>query len=171
MPMPDTAYTPSVIINPYPRNGATDVSYIEFISPYHVLGQSMDALARRGDGDPGWITMIDFEAVVTVGQEKVRIVVPRGMLTDLTSRPRPFRDLIDLVGAHAPASTLHDFLYVVWQDFNRKATENDRLYADNVFLVALKKLRVPQAQLLYDAVRRFGKTAYRERNPVRYVKI
>jgi hypothetical protein len=78
----------------------------------------------------------------------VRVVVPTGTVTDLSSIPRFFRLFIVKNGRHRPAAIVHDFLCGLRLDFSR-------VTADKIFLEAMKLLKVPRLRrrLMYWAVR------------------
>ena len=76
----------------------------------------MSCSERLGeDGD--YILQHPFEADYEIdGDEWRRLTVPRGLITDLTSVPRPLRVFVGRVGPWLEAAIIHDYLYVAWQD-------------------------------------------------------
>ncbi len=76
-----------------------------------------------------------------------RIIVPRGFITDCASIPRVFWSVLPPFGRYAPASWVHDYLYV--------SQERSRSEADYIFREAMKVLGVPwyKRNAMYCAVR------------------
>ena len=82
------------------------------------------------------------------GGQAVRVIVPKGFVTDLASIPRIFRFLIVKNGRHRAAAIVHDYLCRLKLDFSR-------VLADKIFREAMKVLGVPRFRrwAMYVAVR------------------
>lgn len=102
-----------------------------------------------------WILLKD--AVWEIGNTGVTITVPAGFMTDLASSPRiawPFG--LSPTETYTGAAIIHDYLY--WTGIC------SRPQSDNLFLIAMKESKVPQAQMLaaYKAVDLLGQSAWQE---------
>lgn len=88
------------------------------------------------------------------GQKYESVVVPQGFVTDLTSIPRVFWQILKPEGRHAYAAVVHDYLY--WTQ------TRSREEADMIFKLALEDSKVPTEMIttLYFAVRSFGQSAW-----------
>lgn len=82
------------------------------------------------------------------------IVVPAGFVTDYASIPRFFWRILPPDGPYLEAAVVHDYLY---------STDCDRLLADAVFRVLMKRLGIPwwKRVVMFYAVRIFGGLARR----------
>jgi hypothetical protein len=103
-----------------------------------------------------------------------QVTVPKGMLTDLASVPRPAWSFINWVGPHLEVSIVHDFLYIAWQDVpGHSARKEDRKFADELMLLGMKKANMSwiKRNAIYSAVRIGGNGAYNGANSLRYVEI
>ena len=70
------------------------------------------------------------------------------------------------VGPHLEASIIHDYLYIAWQVKNVDATEERRRFADDLMLAAMKAAGMGcKADIIYRAIRLFGKPVFEGRNP------
>ena len=159
--------------NPYPDawTGITFFSYRSALSLIRPLNTVQTRLGEDGD----YIVQRDFLVDYAVDQCEVQqIVVPRGLVTDLTSVPVIFRIFVGRVGPWLEAAILHDYLYVAWQDVpGRGPRDRDRLFADRLMLVAMEEAGVgPLRRLaIYLFVRWFGASAYARVNPDRYADL
>ncbi|MBM9596437.1 DUF1353 domain-containing protein [Roseitranquillus sediminis] len=159
--------------NPYPDRWAriTHFAYRSALSLIRPLNTVQTRLGEDGD----YILQRDFLVDYAVdGDEPRQIVVPRGMITDLTSVPVPFRVLVGRVGPWLEAAILHDYLYVAWQDIpGRGVRASDRLFADRLMLVAMEEAGVDvfRRRAIYHAIRLFGANAYARPNPDRYAEL
>lgn len=83
------------------------------------------------------------------------IVVPSGFITDLTSIPRVFWNILPPNGKYAKAAIIHDYMYV-----NAYKSKD---YADKIFYDAMEVLGVPtwKKEVMYLAVKLFGKGNYK----------
>lgn len=88
------------------------------------------------------------------GQDAQEVEVPEGFVTDLASIPRVFWQVLRPEGRYAYAAVVHDYLY--WTQ------TRPRLEADRILKFAMEDSGVnPRTiDLIYQAVRRFGKSAW-----------
>lgn len=97
----------------------------------------------------------DFRFITTSG---LRIVVPKGFVTDLASTPRPIWFLLPPCGCYTDAAIVHDFCYrnkgVVSPIFHTLS----RRESDSVLLQGMRDRNTPSWQIftIYWAVRLFG---------------
>ena len=120
----------------------------EYLDPL-VLTRKMRAVQRRTGEDASYVVAKDFCVCVKIreyGRDETRwflVRVPRGFLTDLYSPPLLARFLIGRVGPHLEASIIHDWLYTAWQlERLPQPTEQQRHFADEVFLAAMREAKV-----------------------------
>ena len=104
-----------------------------------------------------------------------QIVVPSGMLTDLTSSPWAARQIVNRVGPHLEAAIVHDFLFLAWQDLpGRGARREDFRFANAVMREAMEAAGIsgPVRTLIYATVSSpVGWQTYVGENPYpRYVR-
>ena len=135
------------------------------------LTRSIKAVkGRKGKEDADYIVGSPYlcSVIVEIDGKNHRhlILVPQGFLTDLSSAPRIFRSYVSRVGPHLEASIVHDWLYVAWQHEGLEPTEGMRLFADDVFLAAMKKAKVGSCKrwLIYRASRRCGPDMFYEKD-------
>ncbi len=85
------------------------------------------------------------------GDQGIRVRVPIGFETDLTSTPRMFWPIFPPAGPWSPAAILHDYLYGL--------PGCSRFLADALFREAMQKLGVPwwRRVVMYYAVRIFAR--------------
>ena len=154
----------------YPDEPVEIVSFC-YRSDLH-LTRRIEAVQRRRGEDAEYALAQRYRAWVTVraesdGEEsRLRISIPAGFLTDLSSVPRPGRWYVSRVGPHLEASIVHDWLYVAWQFEGREPTDRMKRFADDVFLAAMKRAKVRgfKRWVMYGAVRFFGGSAFRGRD-------
>jgi hydrogenase maturation factor HypF (carbamoyltransferase family) len=106
----------------------------------------------------GEVAML-FEALVYESDVLGRTIeAPAMMVTDFASIPRGLWNILPKRGKHDRAAVLHDACY-------RGFIQTTRKEADNVFLEAMEASGVGwlSRQLMYRAVRMFGRKAYREK--------
>ena len=165
------------IDNPYPEDEWEDISEFRYQTPM-ILRREAEAVRTRGNKNKDADYIVGEEYAVSYkldGQER-KIVVPRGMLTDLSSAPR-FAVLAGIrrVGPHLEASIVHDFLYIAWQYLEpvREARRPDRRFADELFLVGMKRASVQsfQREAIYRAVSWFGGSFYASEDPNAFVDL
>jgi hypothetical protein len=95
------------------------------------------------------------------GQTYRPVEVPEGFVSDLTSVPRLFWQVLRPEGRYAYAAVVHDFLY--WTQ------TRSREEADNIFLVAMEDSKVDPvtAKSVHQAVRSFGDRAWEKNSELR----
>lgn len=100
---------------------------------------------------------VAFEYHVGSEDSEEIISVPEGFITDLASIPWFVRWLISVVGKHAQAGTLHDFMY------QKKLYL--RVRCDEIFLESMCVLGVPKWKrlMMHRAVRLFGGIYWRKK--------
>ncbi len=159
--------------DPYPDawHAITGFAYRSALS----LVRPLNTVQSRLGEDADYILQRDFLVDYQIdGIETRRVVVPRGLITDLTSVPRLFRVFVGRVGPWLEAAILHDYLYIAWQDVpGRGVRPRDRLFADRMMLRAMEAAGVSAVQrwAIYAAVRVFGAAAYARRDDRRYADL
>ncbi len=172
-PIPAVRYVPPSFANPYPGRVWSTITAFSYDTDLE-LTRSIEAVQVRKGEDAEYVVSEDYKVSFALDAERRTIVVPRGMLTDLSSVPRITRPIIDRVGPHLEASIVHDFLYVAWQDIpGHGARDDDRRFADELFKVAMAEAEVHSVKrwLIYQAVAAFGGSAYRETDEQRYIDL
>ncbi len=143
----------------YP-DGPVEVVGFDYRSPLH-LTRNIQLVQRRDGEDADYVVAEPYETAVTVKSDgggkafHLPLVVPDGLLTDLSSVPRWGRLLVGRVGPHLEASIVHDWLYVAWQVEGLEPTGEMRKFADDVFLAAMREAGVGSVMcwLIHRAVR------------------
>jgi hypothetical protein len=109
-------------------------------------------------GEYQWMLADDLIYQLRMGAATIDVTVPAGFTTDFASVPRILWNLFPPYGKHARAAILHDYLY-------SHAGNCSRFLADAFFLETMHDLGVPwlTRNLMYSAVRYFGRTAWRTR--------
>ena len=165
------------IDNPYPEGGWSEISEFRYQTPL-ILRREAEAVRTRGnkDKDADYIVGEEYTVSYKLDGQPRQIVVPRGMLTDLSSAPRiAVLAGIRRVGPHLEASIVHDFLYIAWQylDPVREARHEDRRFADELFRVGMKRASVNsiRRELIYRAVSWFGGSLYESEDPNAFVDL
>ncbi len=104
--------------------------------------------------DYKWQLLSDVVYHVGASDSNNIITAPKGSVTDLASVPRALWSIFPPHGKYAKAAIIHDYLYT-----NAIGT---KAYADQVFLEAMKVLKVPKWRrtLMYLAVKWRGKGNY-----------
>ncbi|MEJ6399405.1 DUF1353 domain-containing protein [Yoonia sp. 208BN28-4] len=159
--------------NPYPdkAGGIGDFSYDTAL----VLLRLRDAPEMRSGEDADYLTGQPYQVSWTDDAADVhQIVVPAGMITDLTSVPWGFRLLVGRVGPWLEAAIVHDYLYLAWADVpGRGNRQADRAFADLLMRVAMEKARVSlwRRWAIYLALRAFGAGAYGRTSDQRFVDL
>ena len=160
-------------MKPYPDawEGIADFAYRSAL----MLTRPLNTVQSRLGPDADYVVGRDFEVDYRLECGEVRrLVVPHGLITDLTSVPWPLRVFIGRVGPWLEAAILHDYLYIAWQDVPGLGPRpRDRLFADRLMLSAMEAAAVPwlERHAIYWTVRLFGWPAYRRRNPQRYLDL
>lgn len=164
---------PSVPIDPYPSAG-TQVAELRYDSAL-VLIRLKDAPRLRTGEDADYLTGRPYLVSWRSGDgEWVQIVVPAGLITDLTSVPRALRFVIGRVGPWLEAAIVHDYLYIAWQDVpGRGPRPADRAFADAIMLAAMRAadVRPWMATVIHWAVRIFGGGTFGRVKSDRYVDL
>lgn len=99
-----------------------------------------------------------YDIPIGDGHTPLRIIVPRGFVTDFASVPPLLTWAVPRYGLHTRAAILHDFLY------SRKG-KCPRFVADAIFRQAMEDCKVPWLTrvVMYYAVRLFAGWAWRIR--------
>lgn len=163
---------PARPMNPYPRDGAT-LSEFRYDSALSLIRPKGSVEIRNGE-DADYILQHDFLISLKIDGQRRAIAVPRGLITDLTSVPRPLRIFVGRVGPWLEAAILHDYLYIAWQDIpGRGARRADRAFADRTMLLAMAAARVGwlRRMSIYLFLRAFGTGVFRRPNEDRYVDL
>ncbi len=84
------------------------------------------------------------------------VTVPKGFVTDLTSTPRVFWQVIPRTGVYLHAAIVHDYLYWI--------QGTSRQVADKIFDLAMADLKVNRAtrQVIFQSVDKLGGGAWKE---------
>lgn len=140
---------------PYPGTADPEITEFEYIDP--LITGRMPVMI-----DPGveWIVWKDYRVAYKIDDDWTTLTIPEGFRTDFSSVPAALRSIISKIGPHSEASVVHDYLYVRWKDFYRRARSQDRLFADRVFRAGLEAANVSDAGLMYRAVRLGGWNAF-----------
>jgi len=102
------------LVDPYPATWSTIGDFL-FATDLH-LTRAKRAIVAGNDREAEYVVERAYRCTFTVDGKAREVVVPAGMLTDLTSVPRLARWLVGRVGPHLEAAILHDFLFIAWQD-------------------------------------------------------
>ena len=164
---------PAVPVDPYPPAG-TVVAELRYDSAL-VLVRLKDAPRLRNGEDADYLIgrpyLVSWRSP---GGDWVQIVVPAGLITDLTSVPRLLRWAIGRVGPWLEAAIVHDYLYIAWQDVpGRGPRAADRAFADAVMLAAMRAAEVGPwtAAAIHWGVSRFGARSFATAKRDRYVDL
>lgn len=165
---------PAQRLDPYPPPGTPIVAF-RYLSAL-VLIRPLGAVRLRTGEDADYVVGRDFAVAwkAADAEDWRGIAVPAGLVTDLTSVPRPFRWFVDRVGPWLEAAILHDYLYIAWQDVpGRRPREVDRRFADDMMLAAMREAGVGafRAWAIHRAVRFFGGRAFARLDEKRYVSL
>ena len=129
------------IPDPYPDpwNVISDFHYNSRLE----LGRDPEALMIGTSRESCYMTLTNYTVDFLVDDRRWWLTVPAGMLTDLTSVPRIFRNVVGRVGPHLEAAIVHDYLYVAWQLFPyRDPQRQDWRFANAVMFAGLKAAKV-----------------------------
>ena len=159
--------------DPYVARDA-DVSDFRYETDLVIL-RMREACPMGEDREADYIVAAPYRVSFLADGERHTIEVPKGMLTDLTSVPRPFRWLVERVGPHLEAAIVHDFLFIAWQDLGRGAQREDWLFANRVMVAGMRAARIRPWicwVIAWALSTRFSWTLYRARDaPPRYVDL
>lgn len=142
-----------VVRNPYPERWET-VSGFSYDTDLY-LARARRALVDGSNREAEYIVAAEYRCSCTVDGRPWIIVVPSGMLTDLTSSPWAARLIINRVGPHLEAAIVHDFLFLAWQDLaGHRARRSDFRFANVVMREAMQAagISLPVRSLIYAAV-------------------
>ena len=147
-------------LDPYPDKHWECISDFRYDSDLHLvrLKKKMGNIPREAQ----YIVVEDFKVSFCLDGCKKHVKVPRGLVTDLVSVPRPGRLFVGRVGPHLEACILHDYLYCAWQKSHLREqqlepTEEMREFSDKLMLGGLYAADMCiKAQLIYWAVRWCG---------------
>ena len=133
------SYRP-IFADPYPAAWSTIADFV-FATDLH-LTRAKRAIVAGSDREAQYIVERAYRCTFTVDGEARELVVPAGMLTDLTSVPRLARWLVGRVGPHLEAAILHDFLFIAWQDVRvdgapKQPRREDFAFANEVMEAAM----------------------------------
>lgn len=114
-------------------------------------------------GPNKWRTDRQFTYFVGTKISGIKIVVPKGFVTDLASVPWPASMLIPKSGRFNQSAVLHDFLYSKRGKVNNR--EYSRAKCDLIFLEAMQVLGVHwfKRKIMYRAVRLGGWAAWNKK--------
>ncbi|MCR9068527.1 MAG: DUF1353 domain-containing protein [Rhodobacteraceae bacterium] len=143
--------------DPYPA-GPLEVKGFAYHNAL-VLVRFASAVKTRVKEDADYVVAADYAASWIAADGTVtRVVVPRGMLTDLTSVPPGLRWFIGRVGPWLEAAIVHDWLCIAWMTLDGDGSADRRKFADDVMLAAMKEARVNivMRRAIYLAVRAWG---------------
>ncbi|MBL4629519.1 MAG: DUF1353 domain-containing protein [Roseicyclus sp.] len=163
---------PAQPVCPYPPDWS-DLSDVQFETDL-VLVRLKDTVKLRTGEDADYVVGEGYTIQLRVDGAIWGLTVPRGLVTDLTSVPRPLRIIASRVGPWLEAAIVHDYLYIAWQDVpGLPARDRDREFADLVMLRAMEAANVGAVKrwLIYRAVRLFGGRAFRRVSEDRYVSL
>lgn len=172
-PIPPVRYVPPSFPNPYPDEPWENVADFTYDADLHLM-RKIESVQQREGENAEFIVAADYPIRYKLDGVERRIVVPRGMLTDLSSVPRLGRIVVSQVGPHLEASIVHDFLYVAWQDVEgRGARARDREFTDKIMRAGMAAADVGAGQTwtIYQAVRLFGGSAYNKADEQRYIDL
>jgi hypothetical protein len=142
-----------VVRNPYPDNWQI-VSEFSYDTDLY-LARARKALVDGSNREAEYIVAAEYRCSCRVDGRPWQIVVPSGMLTDLTSSPWAARQIVNRVGPHLEAAIVHDFLFLAWQDLpGRGARREDFRFANLVMREAMAAagIGLPVRTLVYAAV-------------------
>jgi len=122
----------------------------------YFIADEINIHQRMGAGDD-WV--LDEPVGYVSTEHSLLIRAPKGFVTDFASVPWFARRLIPRTGKYNGAAIIHDFLY--------RCTTMPRAICDDIFLEAMKDLRVAtwRRNLMYAGVRIGGGAARNQVNP------
>jgi len=148
--------------NPYP-DGPVEVTGFSSRSALVLMRAAQVSEVRYREGaDADYILAADYTVTWTAkGGVSKTLVVPRGMLTDLTSVPPVFRGLVNRVGPWLEAAIVHDFLTIAWRTLDGQGTVERRKFADDVMMAAMEFAQVGfRRHLIFGALRAAALVSY-----------
>ena len=122
--------------------GDVEVLDVSLDSDLHLIRRrSRDSDGPRGDGREN-VMGADLEVTITVrvgcNKDTHKINIPKHMPTNLSFPLSWMRPFVGSKTAYVEPLIIHDWLYVAWQHEGKEPTEQNRKFADDVFLVALR---------------------------------
>ncbi|PZX12264.1 uncharacterized protein DUF1353 [Palleronia aestuarii] len=147
--------------NPYPDEWRS-LGGFDYLSALSLI-RPLNTVRKRLGEDGDYILQHDFDCRIVIDGEERVLTAPRGLITDLTSVPIPFRIFVGRVGPWLEAAILHDYLYVAWRFVEgRGVRPRDRLFADRVMLLAMEAAGVGfvRRHAIYLSLRLFGARGY-----------
>jgi len=104
-------------------------------------------------GEHKWKLVHAFEYY----REPGTIKIPAGFITDFASIPKTFWSILSPYGKHGKAAVVHDYLYFINKEYDRKQ-------ADDIFKEAMKVLGVNWLVrgIIYNVVRWFSGGAWKK---------
>ena len=164
---------PAQPVDPYPE-GPVRIAGFRYDSALTLL-RLRDAVKLRTGEDADYLTYHPYAVSWHAGDGVWRqIVVPSGLITDLTSVPGPLRWIVGRVGPWLEAAIVHDYLYIAWQDVpGREPRPEDKRFADAIMLAGMQEAGVRRwtARAIFWAISWFGGRTFAARNADRYVDI
>lgn len=166
MPKPYEPVSPA-FDTPYPERPTEPIDVI-FETPLRLMRAEQAIVA--GEREAEYIVSADYTisyALADAPDERLRLTVPRGMLTDLASVPRFARIVVGRVGPHLEAAIVHDWLFIAWQRLDgREARRVDFDFANAMMLAVMEAASVPRWKrgLIFRAVQWFGWPLYHKRD-------
>ncbi|MDE2790899.1 MAG: DUF1353 domain-containing protein [Paracoccaceae bacterium] len=165
--------------NPYPAKGSwnkiTDFAFVGDL----VVKRFSEALRIRHGSD----LETDAEFVVCEPYQ-ISYRLDRGEQRTVTVEKGFLSDGVSVLGnnertrKYLEASIVHDYLYVAWQfletPHERRPRKWDQKFADKLFHIALlksPKVTPDEAWFIYRAVKSFGWSTYREKDPDSFVSL
>ena len=105
--------------NPFPDYKVKKISDFEYLDELKlVFHPKIHVPLHR---ELHWQLLSDFRVKMKLHKTKndpaptdLEIAVPRGFMTDLSSAPKFFWNIVGPIGSHLEASIVHDYLYWAW---------------------------------------------------------
>lgn len=145
----------------------SDLRYKTDLILWHPNSHSCPGISNLKDL---YVVMKPFEISFKLDGKEHCITVPKEMVTDLASVPWAFRWYVGRVGKHLEAAVLHDYLYIAWQIFDIKPTEDMRCFSDKMMLAAMEASGVKRKKIIYRAVSWFGRRSFLSENSILFCK-
>jgi Protein of unknown function (DUF1353) len=141
------------------KNGFTNPLVTRWLTPNEIKN-------RKLDNGKSYLVLIDDLIYISGGG--VRIVIPKGFITDLASSPRIFWGIVPSDDPHYDrAAVLHDYGYVTKGKFGANLTFT-KSGVDHLFLEAMRAEGNPEwkSVIMFMAVSLFGQSCYENKNPI-----
>jgi hypothetical protein len=150
--------------DPYP-DGPVSVARLIYHDTL-VLLRLKKAPRLRGTREAHFILGTDYAVSYETGDgTRMRLAVPRGMVTDLASVPPVFRSLVSRTGPWVEAAVVHDFLTIAWRAMDGVGSAERRRFADEMMLAGMAAAGVDRARrgLIYAGIRAAAVVGYPQR--------